>query len=1306
VQRRRKLAVQRIQAALRCRWQWDRYYATRTLVAVILQARWRKRLARRRFFRQRRAVVLLHSAARGRNSRGQLKVMRLAAADIQCEWRRRRVRLRAVLATRSASRLQVCWRAVLDRRLVERQEAAAVAIQKVMQALYTVKRVQARRRAVLTISTFVKASLQRRRYSTMRRKAIYIQAFCRGRRLRERLRKAHALIGMLKSRWVYKKQLRSVVFMQRVFRRIRNSIGQKLKSLSAKRVQTLVRGFLTRRHISRSRKAARTIQSWLRGRWLRKRFLARRFVQVELCSVCRQRRIRVMVVNQMILPVYKIRAVMKSHVVRLHIARMHFAARVIQRHSRGILERRRLSQRRKVIRLQCLVRRFLARRAVEGRRHRVQLAECREEGARAWRLELRCEKAAVIIQSHVRRSQRQPKFKLQCAAAARIQNGWLLSRAPRRRARRATAAIVIQSHVRRVAAAKWMALQKTAVTRLQKAVRFFLVRHARRRRIFNAFADKAMAATCIQTKWRQHFCVWRHMRRCVAAVRIEAACRMFLTRRSWQAKRNAALRIQVGLIKPRRCIVKILRERRNLVIKFQSCARVILAKRRTRQMRAASCLLQAAARSWFVRRCVVARRDVFATRLQAHWRMYYQKNIAHMRRMHALRQIQSSGRRFASILMMKVRFAAAQRIQNNVRIRRCQRRMQKMRWLAVALQRIWRARQARAIWGVSFRRLCRVPGHVRGYRERFKIRTVRNAAANVIQRTFRGRGERARLQRRHKAAIAVVQAWWRCFAARRHWQRCLGAVRTIQGATYQWHHRRKVRAMKLLYEQCSSAASSQVPRMQQEKTKDGALRVSRLYRGHHARRLLQRREATAKRLQDLARVFLAQRKLRRRLVAVLRTQPALSGAVRRRRLRNSLALVRMLQVHVKMWAAVRRFAATRAAVLHIQRCVRGAAARRRLQKRESAKRRAEHAVRCWLTRRRFKRQQQASLCIQVRWRGFLVREGVRELKRCTTSIQAAWRMHHCYQRHQRVRRAGAILVSGVIMCRHVRLYRRKLAAIRAISTAWRRLKFVWAVRRKSQAAEKLQKWWRNLNQELDYRDLVQQVLGTAKVMRKIYNSYFAVKIQRWFRVQRLRPFPATRCTRGIVRLQAHARRHLAQREAELRRLVLGVRVDRYLARRVLLAKDKRGWLSHHHPADGAIGPELRGGQQLRPGEALIVDVVALTQRQRKELEVASVAKLQPFARWCRFLRATRKLQGFCRGRACRRALRRKRDATVLLQALFRPILALRRVRAWKASREAALTALEQRKKARAGTSRPSLATWSPGGEALAFAGAQ
>lgn len=211
----------------------------------------------------------------------------------------------------------------------------------------------------------------------------------------------------------------------------------------AVRLQADFRGKMFRLKLQRKHKAATVLQSWCKQMAQRKRFLCKKFVQVKLSSLFRQARAR-MLVLEVLQHSRRTISVAKTLAVRLRVARMRRAALVIQRHCRGVLARRRVANFQKIIRVQCLFRRYRAAHAVDLRRYEAHVRDLVRNAVSEQHRVQQEHSAATKIQSYVRGSLVRHFYGIgRQRAAGRIQRAFVMGRPRRLKARRADAAVLI-----------------------------------------------------------------------------------------------------------------------------------------------------------------------------------------------------------------------------------------------------------------------------------------------------------------------------------------------------------------------------------------------------------------------------------------------------------------------------------------------------------------------------------------------------------------------------------------------------------------------------------------------------------------------------------------------------------------------------------------------------------------------------------------------------------------------------------------------------------------------------------------------
>lgn len=459
-----------------------------------------------------------------------------------------------------------------------------------------------------------------------------------------------------------------------------------------------------------------------------------------------------------------------------------------------------------------------------------------------------------------------------------------------------------------------------------------------------------------------------------------------------------------------------------------------------------------------------------------------------------------------------------------------------------------------------------------------------------------------------------------------------------------------MRAVKAMFDQCSSARAVAIPRNFSQQAQDKAVMLQRFVRGVYCRRELALRRSAAHRLQRQARVFLARQRLAKRRAAVFRIQPAFDVAYCRWKLLERKSTVARFQAYVKMWTVRRGFLRLKAAQTSIARYYRGTIARRHYRRVFQAVHLVLNGFKGAAIRAQYRLQRTAARRIQAAWRHYLVRDELLELHAAATRLAAAWRRRQQRARHCEVLRAGRILVRGLMTCRQMRWRKSRIAAATAIASAWRRRSAGRHLELMVGAARRIQLWWRDLNTCTSYRDFAAEVLAAAKAIRRVHDSAYAVKIQRWFRTQRLKPTPFRNLLRAVTKLQAHFRRRQAVEEVACRAATLGVRVRDMVSKQVFLAKDKRGRLTRSR--DFQPGDTSEAAHRIRP----IVDLAKVSARQSAQLKEA-IATVQSLVKFHYYIACVVRIQCTFRGVRTRRTLRRRYAAAMTIQTHVRRRLA-------------------------------------------------
>jgi hypothetical protein len=463
---------------------------------------------------------------------------------------------------------------------------------------------------------------------------------------------------------------------------------------------------------------------------------------------------------------------------------------------------------------------------------------------------------------------------------------------------------------------------------------------------------------------------------------------------------------------------------------------------------------------------------------------------------------------------------------------------------------------------------------------------------------------------------------------------------------------------------------------------DGVVLIQRWVRGILCRVHTRHKHFVATTIQKHARIWLARRYVHRRRLALGKMQALVDEAYRKGAYVRALSKIARFQDFYRMRLRRREFLEKRHAQILIARIARGKAVRKRLVKRHEAAHVLTRRIRTWYASRKFQQKQQAALRIQCISRGFLDRDDNNTRNAASARIAASYRRLRQSRLHQARCRAGATLVYGAIMSKHMKLHKRRIRAATKIAAVWQSYCVRVNLQIMDASAQKIQRWWRALQVWRYYSDMAVEVLVRSKLLREAYLMPFAITIQRSYRRWREleHTSPLRRAKRGIIKIQSHYRRRQAARHVEFVRKLCGVRLKCYLQRQVILMFDSRDRLTRSR----VVSPE-EDLEVLPPSRCVshFVDISRLSARQHDDLGFA-VAPIQALGKWqfkCqrvlmiqrvwsgyvvrKMLRYKRKsatrIQVAWRAKVARRNLRRSIEAAVKIQANMRRTLAVRKI---------------------------------------------
>ncbi|KAL3685837.1 hypothetical protein R1sor_003859 [Riccia sorocarpa] len=292
VQRRRYQAV--LQAIITVQSGWrvlrdrKRFVALKRAVLKI-QAAWRRVQTRRRYLKELRAAAVIQSLYRayvqGRKIRGQFLKERAAVVVIQKCFRSLQ-RREATKYELKISKVQACWRAIVERRSFLKQKTAIKLIQTHYRAFRQRRSKNLER--IVRIQAVWRGRRFRSKFSLLKQSVIRIQASYRRHQARRqflKLKTAALLIqasyrAFSQSRFTpiseptFYGTVRSICVIQAAWRsfNVRRMLAAQRKAAGA--IQIAWRRYLTRRRELRSQVAARLIQASWKGSLSRREFLA------------------------------------------------------------------------------------------------------------------------------------------------------------------------------------------------------------------------------------------------------------------------------------------------------------------------------------------------------------------------------------------------------------------------------------------------------------------------------------------------------------------------------------------------------------------------------------------------------------------------------------------------------------------------------------------------------------------------------------------------------------------------------------------------------------------------------------------------------------------------------------------------------------------------------------------------------------------------------------------------------------------------------------------------------------------------
>ncbi|XP_066453294.1 abnormal spindle-like microcephaly-associated protein isoform X2 [Eleutherodactylus coqui] len=614
------------------------------------------------------------------------------------------------------------------------------------------------------------------------------------------------------------------------------------------------------------------------------------------------------------------------------------AARVIQaawRRHRLVAEEQLLQKKHKAARvLQRAACKFLAQRRVLRRISSAVLIQKR------WRRYLAYKKLVEL------RTRRQKD--IETRAAVIIQKRWRSFAALQSYRSFKVHVVLMQARVRsKIAVASYKRTVNAART-IQAHVRSWLLARKERKRYLHLRSATAL----IQSAYRK----WKRVktnRENRAASVLQKACRRWQERKL-KAKTTAAIAIQSQY--------RMLQERRKYLTMRAAAVRMQSLFKMRRERKGYLVLKQTAI---FMQRLIRANNSMLQER----------KN--YLRRRRACVTIQSVVRGYLVRQQVKVWHSAATRLQAGYRMHKARKEYLTVHRAAVVLQRRIRAHN-----------------HFLHHRKTFLLMKW---SALRLQATYRSNVLRKRMRIRHAAAI-VIQANYKCYVARKQYQKMLRSALTIQS----WYRGQKQKKKEMDYF---------------VKAKWAIAVIQSAYRGFKVRRQVHKQHAAAVVIQSAFRRSLALRKfeeLKKATVTIQqRYRAVLIGRRQRKKYLHTCRMVKKLQALWRGRKVRREFAKLHRAASLIQSYYKMHVCQTKYKTLKRSAERIQSRYRAYLSlkrqRSRYLKMKIATIVLQAAYRGWKARKNVWDLHKAACTIQTFYLSYTIRKRYLKIRKSATTI---------------------------------------------------------------------------------------------------------------------------------------------------------------------------------------------------------------------------------------------------------------------------------------------------------
>ena len=802
----------KIQAMFRCYMQRRRYIVMKNSVRIIeyyWQALILARIQRSAYLSQRKAIIVIQSHVRRLNVQKLIAYQSYSATRIQATFRMHIQRNKHLAVKNSVSVINCYWKATLTARRCREEyislRQAAIVCQSHVRRVQVQRMINQWNRSAIIIQSLYRSYSQRKRYLELKHAVVVIQVQWRATLLSRRCREEY--LSLRQAAIVCQSHVRRV--------QVQRMINQ--WNRSAIIIQSLYRSYSQRKRYLELKHAVVVIQVQWRATLLSRRCREEYLSLRQAAIVCQShvRRVQVQrMINQWNRSAIIIQSLYRSYSQRKRYLELKHAVVVIQVQWRATLLSRRcreeyLSLRQAAIVCQSRVRRMQVQRMINH-----------------WN------RSATIIQSLYRSySQRKRYLELKQAVDV-IQVQWratLLSRQYREEyLEQKRAAITIQSHIRRRQVQRMIACQHRAATVIQASFKGY--------RQHKQYTTLRQSVRIIEQHWRATLicrqCRTTYLITRQAAITIQSHARRRNVQRMIGHQHRAATVIQAcfrSYIQQRRFL---LLKQKTIIIQYYWRATLLARWYRTQYLsyREAVITLQSHMRRHKVQR-MLADQNMAAAKVQSVYRMYLQRKVylktkqsvrviekywratllarhgrsLYLEQRQAVIKLQSHVRKWRVQKMIACQHKAALIIQS---VYRCYSQRTKYTTIRVAvgvIQLYWRA----ALLGKQCRREYL-------YKRRAVISLQANARRMIVQRMLADQHKRALViqaafkgyvQRKRylllKQSVAVIEYYWRATLQSRQ---CKLSYLSLKKATVLLQsHVRRIRAQKVIAHQHRAA---------------------------------------------------------------------------------------------------------------------------------------------------------------------------------------------------------------------------------------------------------------------------------------------------------------------------------------------------------------------------------------------------------------------------------------------------------------------------------------------------------------------